>query len=97
MLQYELTLPVECEVIPHRHLVARRTAAPGEDLVWPLSQQVAALLSPDLAPPPLPPGSRVVCAVTTPLGAPSAGAVSQYSWCQPASSPQQALRRLQLG
>ncbi|KAF0299244.1 Protein Fe65 [Amphibalanus amphitrite] len=96
---YELAAAVECEVIPHRHLVSRRPA--GDD---PVSQQLAALVSPDLAPAaalPLP--AHTVSAASTPLTGPGDWPPPQYSWCRPAgpaaavTSPEAALRRLQLG
>jgi len=92
---------VECEVIPHRHLVSRRPADSAEN--GQLSQQLAALVSPDLAPPNGDLGKHhLLCAVTTPLRAPADWPQPQYSWCQPpaaacVTSPEAALRRLQLG
>ena len=87
-------------MIPHRHLVSRRPAADD-----PVSQQLAALVSPDLAPasalPPPPP--HTVSAASTPLaGAADWPPPPQYSWCRPAgpaavTSPEAALRRLQIG
>ena len=85
-------------MIPHRHLVSRRPAAD------PVSQQLAALVSPDLAPPALGPAPpHTVSAASTPLaGPPAEWPAPQYSWCRPAApagvtSPEAALRRLQLG
>lgn len=87
-------------MIPHRHLVSRRPPPDGE-----VSQQLAALVSPDFAPPlALAVAPHTVSAASTPLPGPTGDwPPPQYSWCRPAApaavitSPEAALRRLQLG